>query len=160
MSEDDKELTASLRDNHGNSRLTTNEMGGVQSKLETRCDLLPPLATLAVSHVLSYGAESHGEDNWHAISVKEHLNHAITHIYEFLADDQNPWRKTPRDENHLDHAACRMMMALEISLRGGAKAKEGVTQQEVTQMDAEKSRQEYFAEINNKPIRPDPIVIT
>lgn len=88
----------------------TNEQGGKQSKVEYRVDLMPPLATLQIAQVLKHGADKYGENNWHAISVKEHLNHMLIHTIAYLAGD--------KQDDHLGHMACRAMMALEIELRG------------------------------------------
>jgi hypothetical protein len=87
-----------------------NANGGKQSRLETRSDLMPPAAFLAVAGVLKGGAEKYGDRNWRLITVREHLNHALTHAYQFLAGDAA--------EPHLSHAACRLMMALEVEMVG------------------------------------------
>lgn len=47
-------------------------------------------------------------DQWQSISVKEHLNHAISHIMAFIAGK--------RDEHHLANAGCRVLMALDLDL--------------------------------------------
>ena len=94
--------------------ISVNKLGGKQSDSPFRCDLLPPLATLEVARVLKYGAEKYGEQNWHSISVAEHLNHVLTHVLAYQANDQS--------DGHLEHAACRMLMALEIERRGGPRA--------------------------------------
>jgi hypothetical protein len=59
-----------------------------------------------VAEVLKGGAEKYGPDNWRRIPVAEHLNHAMTHILAYFAGDTQ--------DHHLEHAACRMMMALEM----------------------------------------------
>lgn len=87
----------------------TNEKGAKQSALPFRCDLLPAKATLAVAKVLAAGAAKYGDGNWHGIPVNDHINHAMTHIFAHLAGDTS--------DDHLDHAACRMLMALEIQSR-------------------------------------------
>ena len=46
--------------------------------------------------------------NWHKITSREHINHALYHIYRLLSSDV--------DEEHLAHAACRVMFALEVDL--------------------------------------------
>lgn len=86
----------------------TNEAGGKQSASLYRCDLLPPKATLAVAKVLAYGAQKYGDNNWKKIGVADHLNHAITHIFAELAGDGT--------DDHLEHAACRIVMALEMAI--------------------------------------------
>ncbi len=91
----------------------TNSKGGRQSALPYRADLLPAQATLAVAAVLKTGADKYGETNWHAISVREHLNHVLTHAFAYLAGDAS--------DDHLAHMACRALMALEIQLRETAE---------------------------------------
>lgn len=88
--------------------MTTNEAGGKQSALPYRCDLLPAKAVLAVSAVLCKGAIKYDPNNWRKISRDEHINHAMTHILALLAGDTQ--------DDHLDHAACRLLMALEMEI--------------------------------------------
>jgi len=53
---------------------------------------------------MAEGAEKYGERNWEkGMPVKFLLNHALAHIYEFLAGD--------RSEDHLGHAAANLLMA-------------------------------------------------
>lgn len=87
-----------------------NERGAKQSASPARLDLLPALATLRVGEVLKEGAEKYGEDNWRGLSVGDHLNHMLVHVYAHLAGDSQ--------DDHLAHAACRAMMALETRLTG------------------------------------------
>src|SRR4051812_9165295 len=88
--------------------IVANERGGKQSHAPYRCDLLPPLAVLAVAKVLAHGAAKYGPHNWHAIPVADHINHAMTHVYAWLAGDKS--------DDHLGHAACRIVMALDQEL--------------------------------------------
>lgn len=97
--------------------VVTNTLGGKQSDTGTRFDLMPPKAIHEVAKVLKRGAEKYGEDNWHAISTREHLEHMIRHAYLYLAGDTT--------EDHLANVGCRSLMALEIKLMGGPKKKEG-----------------------------------
>ena len=90
-----------------------NDRGGKQSFLPYRADLFPPLAYLWVSRILAAGAAKYGDNNWHAIGVNEHLNHALVHVAAHLAGDTQ--------DDHLGHAACRLTMALEIHIRERAK---------------------------------------
>lgn len=86
--------------------ITTNSRGGKQSHLDGRCDLLPALGVLDVAKVVALGAERYAPFNWHDISVAEHLNHALTHLMHHVAGDEG--------EDHLAHAGCRLLFALEI----------------------------------------------
>lgn len=88
----------------------TNARGGKQSASPYRLDLMPPLAALAVAKVLRHGADKYGPNNWHAIDVGDHLNHALAHLFAFLAGDGS--------DDHLEHAACRVLFALDQKLAG------------------------------------------
>jgi hypothetical protein len=83
-----------------------NSEGGKQSKVEYRFDLVPPHALADVAEILYYGALKYGEDNWHNIESGSHLNHALTHINAFRCGDTS--------DDHAEHAACRIMMWLEM----------------------------------------------
>lgn len=84
-----------------------NELGGKQSKTKCRFDLLPPVAMFKVTEVLQQGAAKYGEDeNWRHIPIKDHLNHALNHIFGWLGGDNS--------EDHLSHALCRLMFACEL----------------------------------------------
>lgn len=85
----------------------TNESGGTQTHLPVRVDLLPPEVILQVSQVLSEGAEKYGEWNWESIGIRDHLNHALTHIFRFLTGDKS--------EPHLTHAICRLLFAAHLN---------------------------------------------
>ena len=83
-----------------------NERGGRQSAIPYRCDLLPPRAVLSVAGVLHAGAEKYGIDNWRNIEIRDHVNHALTHLFAYLAGDST--------DAHLSHASCRVLMALDM----------------------------------------------
>ena len=91
------------------TELVTNEKGGRQSKINYRFDLLPAGAVATVAKVLKEGAESHGENNWHSIPSSDHLNHALLHIFAYMAGDTQ--------DDHAEHATCRIMMFMEMVLR-------------------------------------------
>lgn len=87
--------------------VTTNEVGGKQSVAPYACELLPPRAVLAVARVMGEGAEKYERDNWRKISRSDHLRKALTHVFAWLAGD--------RQDDHLEHAATRLLMALETT---------------------------------------------
>lgn len=89
--------------------IKTNEHGGSQSDVPYRFDLLDPEAMFAMTRVLAEGAEKYGENNWHKISVEDHLNHALIHIYAYLAGD--------RSDEHLSHLMCRALFAEGVALK-------------------------------------------
>lgn len=78
--------------------------GAKQSATEYRYDLLDPWAMAQLANVLHKGAEKYGANNWHGIPVESSLNHAVAHIYAYLAGDTR--------EPHLAHAFTRLMFAL------------------------------------------------
>lgn len=88
------------------SPTVVNERGGKQSRDLYRLDLVPQRGLLAVGKVLAEGAEKYGVDNWRKIDRWSHLNKALIHVYAYLAGD--------RTDEHLEHAACRLLMALDV----------------------------------------------
>lgn len=85
-----------------------NEQGGGQSASPYRLDLVDPKALLDISKVLKEGADKYGENNWKKISINDHLNHLLVHVYAYLAGDKS--------DKHLAHAACRAIFALGVEL--------------------------------------------
>src|SRR5688572_11453995 len=86
--------------------IITNSAGGKQSKVSGRFDLLPPHALDRIARILEAGAEKYGEWNWRNIPSKDHLNHAINHLFKYIADDQS--------EDHLGNAGCRILFLLDM----------------------------------------------
>lgn len=93
--------------------ITTNAAGAKQSSSPYRMDLVPPLSLLDVAAILSKGAEKYGVDNWRGIPVEDHINHALVHLFAFLSGDTQ--------DNHLGHAACRLLMAKEQEMKQSTK---------------------------------------
>lgn len=90
---------------------TINEQGGKQSKLDYRFDLIDPLPLFKLAEILSSGADKYGKWNWRRISVEDNLNHALSHIFAYLAGD--------RQDDHLGHAFCRLMFAISVDMTPG-----------------------------------------
>ena len=88
-----------------------NQAGGKQSATPYGFHLLPLNAMFAAAAVAQYGAEKYGEDFYHRnytkIPAEEHINHAIQHLYAFLAGDES--------DDHLGHAIVRAMFAYEVA---------------------------------------------
>lgn len=65
----------------------------------------------AAARVAKEGAEKYGETlhnrNYTKISAEEHVNHAIQHLYAYLAGDQS--------DRHIAHAIVRCMFAYECA---------------------------------------------
>lgn len=89
---------------------TYDPIKGGQVADHYRADLLPMRALLQISHLLKEGSKRHQDENpeqprWHKTEVREHLNRALCHIMAHMIGDVS--------ENHLLHAATRMLFALE-----------------------------------------------
>ncbi len=85
--------------------------GTKQSHTPYRCDLLPAKASLHIAEILAYGAKKYGDNNWRGLKADDHINHALTHLFAHQAGDTQ--------DDHIGHAACRMLMALETVLMEG-----------------------------------------
>ena len=86
-----------------------NAAGAKQSSSPARMDIFPPHAALHVGAILKEGAAKYGEWNWLGIPVGDHINHVMIHLLAHIAGDTQ--------DDHIGHAACRMMFALERHLR-------------------------------------------
>lgn len=86
--------------------MSTNLAGGKQSHIKRDFTLIPPDALAQVARVLHDGAQKYDKDNWKLIPCDDHINHALNHIYLYLAGNM--------EEDHLPHAATRLLMALEL----------------------------------------------
>lgn len=95
------------------SETTTNNQGGKQSRLDYRFDLIDAKALFELARVMHEGAQKYERDNWRKIDTESHLNHAISHIYAYLAGD--------KQDDHLSHALCRCHMALAVSVRDNVR---------------------------------------
>ena len=72
---------------------------------ETRYDLISPIGLEAVARTCAEGAARYSPHNWErGMDVPDLLNHALRHIYQFLAGD--------RSEPHLPHAAWGLLAAI------------------------------------------------
>ena len=102
----------SLADLSPNAPVETKPNGAKQSFSPYRADLLPPRALLHIAAILKHGADKYGEYNWHGLEVCDCINHAQIHLLAHLSGDTQ--------DDHLGHAACRLLMALELSLMSTA----------------------------------------
>ena len=93
--------------------VVTNEKGGKQSASPYAFELLPPYALFEAAKVARHGADKYGETfgdrNYTKIDSKSHLNHALQHIYAYLAGDTS--------DDHLAHALVRMLFAVDMDHR-------------------------------------------
>ena len=98
----------------------TNQYGGKQTRLDGDFIKLSPQFLLALAKLVKQGGDKYGEFNWLKITTGEHLNHALTHIFEELAGDPSS------AEDHLLNAACRLMFAWVAKNQvGGVENKSG-----------------------------------
>ena len=98
----------------------TNQYGGKQTRLDGDFTQLSPQFLIALAKLVKQGGDKYGEFNWFKITTMEHLNHALTHIFEELAGDPSS------AEDHLLNAACRLMFAWVAKNQiGGTENKSG-----------------------------------
>lgn len=70
-----------------------------------RYDLVSPIGLREVARACAEGADKYSDFNWEkGMPVHDLLNHAIAHVYSFLAGD--------RSEPHLGHAAWNLLAAI------------------------------------------------
>lgn len=96
--------------------VTSNENGGKQSATPYAFHLIDPLAMFKLAEVFAYGATRYKRDNWRYLEVEEHLNHALQHIFAYMAGDTQ--------DEHLEHAMWRLHAAVAVKEQGGAWRKE------------------------------------
>ena len=97
-----------------------NQYGGKQARLDGDFIKLSPQFLLALAKLVKQGGDKYGEFNWLKITTGEHLNHALTHIFEELSGDPSS------EEDHLLNAACRLMFAWVAKNQvGGVENKSG-----------------------------------
>lgn len=71
----------------------------------TRYDLISPIGLEAVARTCAEGAAKYDDFNWEkGMPVHDLLNHALRHVYRYLAGD--------RSEEHLAHAAWGLLAAI------------------------------------------------
>lgn len=72
---------------------------------EFRYDLISPIGLREVARTCAEGAAKYSDYNWErGMPVHDLLNHALAHVYQFLAGD--------RGEPHLAHAAWNLLAAI------------------------------------------------
>jgi len=99
-----------LNDLSNNAPPSVNEQGGKQHKRPYRMQAIPPKAIMEVGKVRFIGHEELGyeDDNYKKIPKEDHVGRALLHLFAWLAGDNS--------NDHLSHAACRVLFALEMDL--------------------------------------------
>lgn len=87
----------------------TEANGAKQSHAPYAFTSIDPLALFRVAEIQKGGDEKYGPDNWRRLPVEDHINHALAHIFGHQAGDQS--------DDHLAHAATRLLFALAVHLR-------------------------------------------
>lgn len=92
------------------TEMSTNESGGKQHYRPYRAQALPPKALMEIARVRYIGFNEYGyeDENYKSIDKNEHIGRALMHIFSYLAGDTS--------NDHLSHAACRLLFALEIDI--------------------------------------------
>lgn len=133
----------------------TNDKGGKQSEVKTRLDLVPTNALIAEGVVLGEGADKYDAWNWLNIPASDHVNHALVHIYGYLAGD--------RSEDHLAHAACRVHFALELEERDKQQKQAKADEMDAIGKDLKESLsysewRKQFDDLRAKKLGPEPMI--
>jgi hypothetical protein len=92
------------------AEIVTNDKGAKQSKVNHRLDLIPADAVFRMGETLKIGAERYAEWNWTGIPTTDHINHALIHLYAWLAGDTQ--------DDHLGHAITRIAFAIHTDAHG------------------------------------------
>jgi hypothetical protein len=88
--------------------IETNADGGSQSVIEHTFGTMPLAALSALSRLQKLGDQKYGAHNWRSIPEHDHINHAFSHMLGHCTGDLT--------EDHLLHAAWRLLAALEVRL--------------------------------------------
>jgi hypothetical protein len=88
--------------------IETNADGGSQSVIEHTFGTMPLNALSALSQLQRLGDQKYGAHNWRHIAEPDHIDHAFAHLLGHCTGD--------RTEDHLLHAAWRLLAALEVRL--------------------------------------------
>lgn len=89
--------------------IVINEDGGGQSRTLYDFTLADPKAMFEMTKVLKEGADKYGAENWRLISIADHLNHLLVHVYAYLAGDKS--------DEHLSHIMCRALFAQGVAVQ-------------------------------------------
>lgn len=90
---------------------TSDVIAAGGTKLHYAFTDLDARALRRAAEVMAEGREKYGPPDkvWRRIDVEQHINHALAHLFRYLEGDTS--------EDHLAHAACRALGALDKALR-------------------------------------------
>jgi len=89
-------------------QFATGAVRGRDAEAE-RWDLIPVLGLVRLARTCAEGAKRYGVGNWlRGIPVSDLVNHAIRHLYLYLAGDKT--------EDHLAHAAWNILAACHMEM--------------------------------------------
>jgi len=89
-------------------QFATGAIRGRDAEAE-RWDLIPVLGLVRLARTCAEGAARYGVGNWlRGIPVSDLVNHAIRHLYLYLAGDKT--------EDHLAHAAWNILAACHMEM--------------------------------------------
>jgi len=84
-----------------------HESGGLESKPAGEfVRSFPAKAILNLAKVIQHGIDRYAPNNWRLIPRAAHLNHALIHMFAYIAGDDQ--------DDHLGHVLCRIAMAIEL----------------------------------------------
>lgn len=90
--------------------MSENKLGGKQSEMLYDFTQIDAGSLFQLAGILHEGSKKYGKYNWKKIDTEDHLNHALQHVFAFLAGDYQ--------DDHLGHAFCRLMFAITINRDG------------------------------------------
>lgn len=94
------------------AEVVVNTAGGKQHAVPYAFTELDPDAMFLMTQILAWGAKTYGHRNWEKIPITDHLNHAIIHIFSYLAGDHS--------ESHLGNLMCRAMFAAALDIENNS----------------------------------------
>ena len=95
-------------------QMTTNANGGKQHSVDHRCEALFFRSLLEIARLRKEGFEKHGyeDENYQKIPARVHVGRALRHLFLWMIGD----KEDGSVDEHLVHAGCRVLMALEMML--------------------------------------------
>lgn len=90
-----------------------------------RVSLLPPLATLEVAKVLTFGAQKYAPGNWKIVEngPERYLDASLRHVFAYMAGESGD---SETSLSHLAHAICCLMFILDIETQNQLEKNENL----------------------------------